>query len=217
MHPRHFATIAVLALACGIAHAEREPGWEFGAEAIYQFSTDVDFKRGSAASLDDDLGLAIVFAYRFNNRFDLQFSLDWNTVDYDVTVAPGGEGLLGFTGRGDLESFTPRVAGTFNILEGDITPYITAGAGWAFIDTNIPNGPPETSCWWDPWWGYYCGTFQNTRSVDNLTYNVGAGVRWDVSDTITLKLGYNRNWLDLKQASGTPGFDQIRLGVYGRY
>lgn len=216
MQTRHFASIAFLTLVFAAAQAEREPGWEFGGEAVYQTSNDIDFKGGSSASLDDDLGLSLVFAYRFNSRFDLQFSLDWNTVDYDITVAPGDAGL-GFTGRGDLEAFTPRVAVNFNVLEGDLTPYVTAGVGWSFVDTNIPNGPPETACWWDPWWGYYCGTFQSTRSTDQLTYNAGAGLRWDVSETITLKLGYNRNWVDLGEASGTPGFDQVRFGLYGRY
>jgi opacity protein-like surface antigen len=217
MQARHLAFCTVLTFVFSVAHAERDAGWEFGGEAVYQFSQDIDFDGGSFASLEDDIGLAVVFAYRFNSRLDLQFSLDWNTVDYDITVAPGSVGLLGFSAKGDLESFTPRVALNFNILEGDFTPYVTGGVGWSFIDTNIPDAPPETACWWDPWWGYYCGTFQSTRSIDELTYDLGAGLRWDVSDTIALKLAYERHWLDLSEATSTPGFDQLKFGVYGRY
>ena len=32
----------------------------------------------------------------------------------------------------------------FNFLEGDLTPYVTGGVGWSFIDTNIPDAPPQT-------------------------------------------------------------------------
>jgi opacity protein-like surface antigen len=217
MKLRHLILLVPLAAIGTAAHAERTTGWEYGAELIYQDSQDIDFEGGSFASLDDDLGLALAFGYRFNSRFDLQFRLDWNTVDYDITVAPGSTGVLGFSAKGDLESFTPRVAINFNVFEGDLTPYISGGVGWSFIDTNIPDAPPQTTCWWDPWWGYYCGTFQSTRSIDELAYDLGVGARWDVSDTLTLKLGYEKHWLDLGEATSTPGFDQIRFGIYARY
>jgi opacity protein-like surface antigen len=158
----------------------------------------------------------LTFGYRFNSRLELIFGLDWNTVDYDINVAPGS-GQLGFSGTGDLESFTPRVGANFNILEGDLTPYVTGGVGWSFIDTNIPDGPAQSACWWDPWWGYYCGTWQETRSIDELAYNAGAGVRWDVSSTITLRLGYEKHWIDIGEATSTPDFDQFKFGVSARY
>jgi opacity protein-like surface antigen len=105
----------------------------------------------------------------------------------------------------------------FNLLEGDLTPYVTGGIGWAFIDTNVPEGRPQSTCWWDPWYGYICGTFQNTKSVDELEYNVGAGLRWDINRTMSLRFGYERHWIDLNDASSTPGFDQLKVGIIGRY
>src|SRR5215510_12567716 len=134
---------ALCALWSGSALADRGVGWDWGADLIWQDSTDLGFDGGSSASLDDDLSVALTFGYRFNNRLELTFGLDWNTVDYNVHVAgaplPGGGTGLGFTASGDLESFTPRVGANFNFLEGDITPYISGSIGWAFIDTNIPN------------------------------------------------------------------------------
>jgi opacity protein-like surface antigen len=217
MKARHIASLALLLSLGATAHAERQPGWEFGADAIYQFADDISFEGGSLADLDDDVGISLSFGYRFNSRLDLQLALDWNTVDYEIDVAPGTVGQLGFSAEGDLESFTPRLALNFNILEGDLTPYLTGGVGWSFIDTNIPDGPAQSGCWWDPWWGYVCGTWQSTRSLDELTYSLGAGVRWDISDVITLKLAYEEHWLELDQANSTPALDQIKFGVYGRY
>jgi hypothetical protein len=72
-------------------HAQntRGPGWEFGADIIYQDAADVSFEGGSSASLDADWGLAFTFGYRFNERFELGFALDWQEVDYDATLSQG--------------------------------------------------------------------------------------------------------------------------------
>ena len=217
-------TIGLALLLCaGTALADRQPGWDFGGELLYQFSQDVDFEGGSKAQLDDDIGLALSFTYRFNSRFELLFGLDWNSYDYSADIAPapispGGPTVgTGFGIDGSIETWTPRVGVNFNLLEGDLTPYVTGGVGWSFIDTNVPDGRAQSACWWDPWFGYVCGTFQETKSLDELTYNVGVGLRWDLRSSISLRLGYERHWLELDQATSTPGFDQIKLGVIGRY
>jgi opacity protein-like surface antigen len=207
-----------LLLSSGAAFAERQPGWDFGGELIYAFSKDINFEGGSNASLEDDIGLALSFNYRFTPRLELMIGLDWNAIDYDVHIAPGDAAAgLGFDATGELEYWTPRVGVNFNFLDRDLTPYVTGAVGWAFIDTNIPDGPAVPACWWDPWWGYYCGVYQTTRSIDEFVYDIGAGVRWDVSDTITLRFAYERHWLDLGEATSTPGFDQVKFGISGRY
>ena len=217
-------TIGLALLLCaGTALADRQPGWDFGGELLYQFSQEVDFEGGSNADLDDDLGLALSFTYRFNSRLELLFGLDWNSYDYNADIlpaptSPGGPIVgTGFSVEGEIETWTPRVGVNFNLLEGDLTPYVTGGVGWSFIDTNVPDGRAQSACWWDPWFGYVCGTFQETKSLDELTYNVGVGLRWDLRSSISLRLGYERHWLELDQATSTPGFDQIKLGVIGRY
>ena len=222
MRIRYLTTLALL-LCTGTALADRQPGWDFGGELLYQFSQDVNFKGGSNASVDDDLGLALSFVYRFNSRFELLFGFDWNNVDYKANIAPApispGGPIVGngFSVDGTLEYWTPRVGVNFNLLEGDLTPYVTGGIGWAFIDTNIPDGRPTSACYWDPWYGYVCGTFQDTKNFDELTYNVGVGLRWDVSRTMSLRFGYERHWLDLGEATSQPGFDVIKLGLAARY
>jgi opacity protein-like surface antigen len=217
-------TIGLALLLCaGTALADRQPGWDFGGELLYQFSQEVDFEGGSNADLDDDLGLALSFTYRFNSRLELLFGLDWNSYDYNADIlpaptSPGGPIVgTGFSVEGEIETWTPRVGVNFNLLEGDLTPYVTGGVGWSFIDTNVPDGRAQSACWWDPWFGYVCGTFQETKSLDELTYNVGVGLRWDLGSTISLRLGYERHWLELDQATSTPGFDQLKVGIIGRY
>lgn len=199
-----------------VAQADRDAGWELGTDLIYQTGHDINFNGGSRAELDEDLGIAVTFGYRLNSRFELQFSLDWQSVDYDVSVQSDPPGL-GFDARGELESITPRASFNFNFMEGDITPYVTGGVGYSFIDTNIPDSPPQTACWWDPWWGYVCDTFQSTRNVEEFTYQAGLGVRWDFNPGYTMRLAYEKHWLDLGEANSTPSFDQFKLGVVFRY
>jgi opacity protein-like surface antigen len=213
MKSRYIVTLAAVCSAWSLAaYADRDTGWEFGGEIIYQDSADFDGDDDSHASLDSDVGLALTFGYRFNERLELTFGLDWNNIDYtaDLVVDPPVGGITGVSVDGELESFTPRVGVNFNFLEGPITPYVSGMIGYAFIDTNIPDGPPVGSCWWDPWYGYICGQWQPTRSLEEFTYGVGAGVRWDVNDAWSVRFGYDKRWID---TSGSPDLDQFKLGV----
>ncbi|HZF15912.1 MAG TPA: porin family protein [Steroidobacteraceae bacterium] len=195
----------------------RDTGWEFGVDAIYQSSTDMDFEGGSTASAGDDFGLALTFGYRMNSRLEFQFGLDWQKVDYDATIQSADVPALSVDVKGDYEAFTPRVNVNYNFMDGDITPYVTGGIGWSFIDTNIPNGRVEVGCWWDPWYGEICVPVQDTRSVDAFTYQIGLGVRWDMSNSMSWRLGYEKHWYDFKNTTSTPDFDQFKLGVVFRY
>jgi opacity protein-like surface antigen len=208
-----FGILAASLSTAARAQATREAGWEFGLDGVYQDTAKHTFQGGSTAEFDDDIGLSAYVGYRFNERFELQFGFDWAVVDYDVTLRSADRPDRTFSGSGDLESFTPRVALNFNLLKGPITPFLNAGAGWAFVDTNIPNGPVEVGCWWDPWWGYACVPYQSTKSFDDPAYQLGVGVRWDFNDSNSLRLLYERHWLDYSNASSTPEFDQVKFGV----
>jgi opacity protein-like surface antigen len=212
--------VVPLAALCSVwslaAYADRDTGWEFGGELIYQDSVDFDSDGGSSASLDSDLGIALTFGYRISERLELTFGLDWNNIDYtaDLVADPPIGNITGVSVDGELEAFTPRVGVNFNFLEGPITPYVSGMIGYAFIDTNIPNGPPQTGCWWDPWYGQICGTWQDTRSTEDFVYGAGVGVRWDVNDAWSMRFGYDKRWID---SNGSPDLDQIKLGVTVMY
>ena len=217
------ALIAGALLSANTAGAQsRGTGWEFGTDLIYQLGEDIDFGGGSTASLEDDIGLSFNFGYRFSDQLEVQFGLDWNDIDYDATLIYGSDTTppvpLGSVDiNGSLEAFTPRVAVNYNFSDGPITPYVNAGIGWSFIDTNIPEGRPENFCWWDPWYGYICGSVQDTKSEDAFMYQLGLGLRWDVSPGYTVRFAYEKHWLDLSEATSTPDPDQFRLGIVFRY
>jgi len=211
-------TVLLTPAAFAQSRSNRDQTWEFLFDVNYQDSYGIDFEGGSTADTDTDWGFSIGANYHFNNRMQLQFVLDYLDVDYRATIQSADTvPLPSYDVRGTAEIFTPRINVLFNLLEGDITPYISAGIGWSFIDTNIPQGPPQTGCWWDPWWGYICTTYQNTRTTDEFAYQAGVGVRWDINRGMSLRLGYEKQWIDVGSATSTPGFDVLRLGLGYKY
>lgn len=191
----------------------RPPGNEFGADLVYQLSHKIKFDGGSIVDLNDDFGVSLWWGYRFSENLDLQVSLDWSDINYDATLQSGTFSGVQARASGDIETFVPKVVVNYNFLKGPVTPFVSAGLGWAFIDTNIPNSQVEVGCWWDPWWGYICTPYQSTKSVDAFTYQVGAGVRWDFNQSYSARLFYEKHWLDYSKATTTPDFDQFKLGM----
>jgi len=207
---------AACLISAGASAQSRGTGWEFGADVVYQNSQDIDFDGGTTVAFGSDVGISAFAGYRFNDRLEVQFGLDWSTVDYDATRVREEPPLATVTASGDMETIAPFIKGNFNFMTGPITPFVSAGLGYSFIDTNIPDAPPQVGCWWDPWYGEICTTYQSTKTTEAFTYNAGVGVRWDVSTGYSLRLLYEMHWYDLDHASSAE-FDQIKLGVLMRY
>jgi opacity protein-like surface antigen len=209
------ASVALLANAT--QGQDRDPGWEFGLDVLYQDSQSATFEGGSSIETDSDYGLSATFGYRINSRLEVGFALDWQNIDYQATLIPQVASQRPLNVRASLEAFTPRAYANFNFMEGPFTPFITGAVGWSFIDTNIPSGLPQDYCWFDPWWGPVCVRDQPTASVDELAYDLGVGVRLDLRSNFSLRFAYERHWVDYEKASSTPEFDQLKLGVAIRY
>jgi|WetSurMetagenome_2_1015567.scaffolds.fasta_scaffold28331_4 opacity protein-like surface antigen len=213
--PSLWITVAlVLLLGAGTAQAQgysgsREGHWEFTLAPLYQMSNSIDFEGGSKLKTDSELGFGLGFGYNLSDQFNLGFGFDWYSVSYDATVIKDTGGPVGITGNYD--SWLTWANLTMNLAEGPFVPYISAGIGYSFIDTNVPDGRPVEGCYWDPWWGYICGTYYPTKTSSDFSYNAGVGLRYQFSPTFFTKLGYQMTWLDLGKAKGTPSFDQIRL------
>ena len=91
MNAKHRMVILLAALVAMSSPAwaqssNRDTGWEYGADLVYLDSTTVDFRGGSTADIEDDFAVAFVFGYRFNPRLEVQFGLDYQSVDYDATI-----------------------------------------------------------------------------------------------------------------------------------
>ncbi len=108
-----------------------------------------------------------------------------------------------------MDTSTIGVNGVYYLLGGNFTPFISAGIGYTYIDTNIQTGPSSGSCWWDPWYGYVCTSYANTKTESDWSYNAGIGVRFDVNRAFSLQGSYNKMWLEADKVK--PEFDMIKI------
>lgn len=222
------STLAVLAacLAAGTAGAQSfgasKPGnradhWEAYAGARYVFSETIDFKGGSTIDSDDDLGFAFGLGYNLDDHWQVGGEISWSNVDYDGVLqsanTPGATAHL----SGEYETFAMSANVTYHFMDGPLTPFVTANLGYTWVDSNIADGPPQTGCWWDPWWGYVCNTWVDTKSAESASYGLGAGVRWEFSRGGFLRASYNQRWLDLDEASGTPNFGGVFVDIGSKF
>ena len=212
------SAIALLLAACAIgaqAQASRAGKWEFTLQPQYTQGTDVGGAGGSTAHIDSDYGFGLGVAYNLNERFSLGGELTWSQADYTANVL-GSPPLPGLpnTIRSEMYTSTLRLNGTWHILPGPLTPFLTGGVGYTYVDTNVPEGPPTSSCWVDPWTGFvYCGTFYPTRTDSYFSYMAGLGVRWDSPNNYFLRGIVLEQFLDVGGPVGTLETTQYRIDI----
>jgi outer membrane protein assembly factor BamD len=190
----------------------RASRWEARVGAIGGSSTDVDFKGGTNASVDSGVGFMLGIAWHYSDRLQFGSTLSYDSRDYDLEVA-GDEPDESYTTRGSLDTTSLMFDVAYDILTGPLTPYVSGGVGWNWVDTNIVDGPPTVGCWWDPWYGYICTAYSNTKTINGFAYQAGLGLRWDFSDNFALDGGYKIRWVDFQNATGTPSFDGFELNL----
>jgi opacity protein-like surface antigen len=187
--------------------------WEFTLQPQYTHSTSFDTGHGSGGQVDSSLGFGFGVAYNLNNNLAIGGEFTWGTAAYVATIANADGVSAPQTIQGTLQSNTIRLNATWNFLRGDFTPLVQTGIGSTYIDTNIPLAPPVNQCWWDPWWGYYCGTYYPTRTAYYVSYMAGAGLRWEIDRGIFVRAMANRQWLQAGGSLGTTWTDQYRIDL----
>ncbi len=206
---------AVAGLASPQGSSPRAGKWEFTLLPQYSQSFDANGNGGSRLEVDDGWGFGIGFGYNFNDHFALGGEFVWNHADYEARLTPAAGNPNGPARiSGDLETSTLRLTGTWNILPGAVTPFVMGGLGATYVDSNVPDGPPQTYCWYDPfYWSYVCGTGYPTKDDTYFSYIAGAGLRWDATDQFFLRGLAARQWIDIGGGIGTQAVTQFRIDI----
>jgi opacity protein-like surface antigen len=163
----------------------------------YLHSQDIDFNGpfGTVKSKMNDTGLGgFGFAYHFSDFFSAHadFMFGGATFNTDVPLEIGGTAHV----KQDAFLQTGRFNIDYNIINRRLTPFITAGIGYQYIETELSHLPPINSCWWDPWWGWICTTSHPSAWQTDFTWNAGAGVRWNITDNLIVKVMGGATWLE---------------------
>ena len=212
------AVIGEVALFAPVADAQSfttvRPGgrggtWEFFMPLTYLPSWTLDGQGGSKANLDATWGFGFGFGYNLSDHFQMNGLFSWSARNYDATyVYQNGQTKK----YGNTEySSTFSLNAIYYLLPGNISPFVSGGAGITYVDTSIPTGAGgPTTCWWDPWYGYVCTDGYPTKTETDIVYNLGLGVRFDLNRSFSLQPSYNKAWIDMG-SRGTPDFDVWRL------
>lgn len=206
--------IGVLALAApalSFAQTNHANSWAWSFAAIYQDSASSGAEGGSNLRLDNELGFGVNFGYNFTNKLFLGGDFEWLRPDFSATIVEDAPDPQTRTINHTMSQFNGRIKGVLTFLESPLSPFVEAGIGWSYFDSNVADGPPVTGCWWHPWWGYICENFYTTFSSTEFSYGGAIGLRYILRGGMTLKLSVNQYWIDVGNAGGDPELNAARL------
>jgi hypothetical protein len=210
----------VLALAVQVprvaAQDNREGRWQTSIPITFTSGASYDSQGGTKVDVNDDLGWGFGFGYHLNKRFMVGVDFTWLSANYNASIATdinNDQVPDSFsTVSGTLDAANLQFVGQYNILPGRVTPFLRANFGWTWVDSNIPSGPATGTCWWDPWFGYVCNTWQPTFQSTDFAYGAAVGVRGELTDRFFVEGSYNVLWIDFNKA-GTQSLDGFRMNV----
>ena len=151
-----------------------------------------DFIVGSGtAELAYDTGFTFggAVGYMMEN-FRVEGEISYQTNDFDNISGPGGS----FPVDGDISALTFLVNGYLDFdTGGPMTPYITAGIGYSNVEASIEGGSED----------------------DNVfTYQLGVGLGYAMSETVTLDLRYRYLGAeDFEYSEVEPGLGSASIDV----
>jgi len=190
--------------------SDRAQKWEFYIPLRFLSSESWDAEGGSSVRVNGDVSWGFGFGYNLNERLNLGFELTWSDANFDARIATD-DLLFPFVDvGGQLQANTGMFQLQYNFLAKKITPFFTGGLGWTYVDSNIPTGPAQGGCWWDPWYGQICTTWQPTAAETGFSYAAGLGVRADLAEAFFVEAAYNRQWMDF-DGHNTVDFPAYRV------
>jgi opacity protein-like surface antigen len=158
----------------------------------------------------DDTGLGgFGFAFHFSDYFSVHSDFMFGEATFNGNLPLQGGGT--FYRSQDAFIQTGRFNIDYNIINRRITPFLTAGLGYQYLETELHNAPPVGYCWWDPFYGYVCYYDHPVAWRTDFTWNAGGGVRWDITDHLFIKVTGGATWLEY---SGSHGITTQLEGIF---
>ncbi len=218
---RIFVGIALITMFSSVVAAPGAEGTkagqlEYNGGVVYSFSDSVAGLGGSTLDVSSRTGFQVGVDYFVSNQFSIGFDAAWVRPRYDAVLVPDdGSPEVEVSTRGTI--FNGQFNGTYNLLQGPFTPYVEAGLGWTYFDSNVSDGSPVVGCWWDPWWGYICDNFYSSYHKTNFSYGAGAGLRWTLSRDLAVKAGYRVLEIEADNLSSKPQLESALLEISYRF
>ena len=210
-------TIILLVINSSILNAAgkaRSGQADFAFKINYLESMNLKGENSSGVAVSDDVGWGFEFGYNYSEHLNFSYEFMYNQPGYTATVISDEANQREFTTRNKLDILNSQINATYNFTTNDITPFISGGFGWSYMDSNVPTGQYDEFCVWDPWYGYVCAGVQDTYDAYNFSYNAKAGIRWDIDRKMFATASYSNVWYDFDHADTlSTGSFQIQIGM----
>ena len=118
-------------------------------------------------------------AYHFSDYISVHSDFLFGPATFHAEGPGGPSYTLGQNGF--LQS--GRVNLDYNIINRRLTPFITGGIGYQYMQVEYPH--------------YY---YDNYYSEADFTWNVGGGIRWTIVENLFIKLTAGAQWLQYQHA-----------------
>ena len=198
-----FVVMAMLPTASQSAPGSRTGQWQISLIPSYTNAQSIAFEGGAAADINAHSGFGIGLGYNFSDFLELELDIGSANGNYTGTrILDDGSGT---TQRYNGSFYTSHMnlGLTYNFIASRLTPFIKGNLGLTYVDSGIPTGNLGTVCWWDPWWGYFCGPYAQTYTASELSYGADLGLRFDVTSKIFLKGSIGKSYIDFDKSSTT--------------
>ena len=199
------ATALLFSLSLLTAETHSAPGnrtgqWQISLIPSYTDSTTVTFDGGATADISGHSGFAIGIGYNFSDYIELDFDIGSADGSYVGTrVFEDGSDPEKY--NGNLYTSHMNLGLTYNFMASRLTPFVKGNLGLSYVDSGIPTGNIGSVCWYDPWWGYYCGPYAQTYTSSDLVYGADLGLRFDITSKVFVKGSAGKSYIDFDNSS----------------
>lgn len=191
-------------------YSKRANKWESSFKMIYAQDATIDGHNGSETLVKSDFGWGFTLGYNLNQHVLLNYDFSSTTPSYNAHLI--SDNGAGHTINHKMNLYESQFNVVYNVLTSSFTPYVQAGMGWSFVDSNIADGPPVGGCW-STWWGTYCDSYQNTHNDIRFSYNAAVGFRYELPNHLTFKVSYKQSFIDLSNSkTGNIGSYHLEIG-----
>jgi opacity protein-like surface antigen len=188
-------------------YTKRSDNWEGSFKILNTQDSVIDGQNGTQIDLDSDYGWGFTLGYNVNPHILVNFDFSSSTPSYDATLVGKETGDI-YKVNYKMDLLESQFNVIYNVLTSQFTPFLQAGAGWSYIDSNIADGPPELVCWYDPWYLTSCSGYQDTFDETRFSYNVAVGFRYELDNHLFFRASYKQSWINLKHS------DDASIGSY---
>ncbi len=193
------------------AESDREGAWQVTFTPQYVASRSLSFGDKGDIDFNDRSGWGFGIGYNFSTYVALDLTFMSTNGSYNGTANESNGSVTQYSGN--MYSSSVDLALTYNIMDDDFTPYISANIGSSFIDSGVTTGNYYEGTCYDPWYGYWypCVDAQ-TYTTTKFHYGAGAGLRYDFENRLFIKGGVNVNVLDF-DSDQFPYFVTYQLSI----